>query len=109
MSLDRKKVLEVLYEYYPDKSKIITNKKVLKVQLSGQGAIVLTDDGHKYHGSLIVGADGVHSQIRSEMWRLADMMNPGLITEMERNRMCLPPKVVKTSKLLSGRRVFNKI
>ncbi|KAJ5388990.1 Monooxygenase FAD-binding, partial [Penicillium cataractarum] len=84
VSLDRKKVLEILYEHYPDKSKIITNKKVLEVQLSSEEATVVTDGGQKYHGSLIVGADGVHSRIRSEMWRLADTMSPGLITPKEK-------------------------
>ncbi|KUL81853.1 hypothetical protein ZTR_09748 [Talaromyces verruculosus] len=89
VSLDRKKVLEILYHHYPDKSKIITNKKVLEVQLSGDEAIVVTDDGQCYHGDLIVGADGVHSRIRSEMWRLADSMNPELITPKEKKSLTI--------------------
>lgn len=84
VSLDRQKVLEVLYQSYPDKSKIIVNKRVLQVQLSTGNASVVTDDGKIYTGDLIVGADGVHSRIRSEMWRLADELQPGLITPKER-------------------------
>ncbi|KAJ5519071.1 Monooxygenase FAD-binding [Penicillium expansum] len=87
VSLDRQKVLEVLYQSYPDKSKIIVNKRVLQVQLSTGNASVVTDDGKIYTGDLIVGADGVHSRIRSEMWRLADELQPGLITPKERKAL----------------------
>jgi 2-polyprenyl-6-methoxyphenol hydroxylase-like FAD-dependent oxidoreductase len=48
---------------------------------------VVTEDGAVYTGDLIVGADGVHSSIRSEMWRLADAISPGLITEHERKSL----------------------
>jgi len=84
ISLDRKKVLEVLYQSYPDKSKILVNKRILEVKLSGDNASVVTDDGNIHTGDLIVGADGVHSRIRSEMWRLADKVQPGLITPQEK-------------------------
>lgn len=84
LSLQRKKVLEVLYQSYPDKSKILVNKRVLEVQLSSDKVSALTDDGQIYAGDLMVGTDGVHSRIRSEMWRLADQLQPGLITEKER-------------------------
>lgn len=89
VSLDRKKVLEVLYQRYPDKSKIIVNKKALEVQLSGVDASVVTEDGQVYQGDLIVGADGVHSRIRSEMWRLAENMRPGKITLQEKKSRLL--------------------
>lgn len=46
---------------------------------------VHTEDGHTYKGDLVVGADGVHSQVRAEMWRLAEEMKPGVISEAERN------------------------
>ncbi|OQD76446.1 hypothetical protein PENDEC_c004G06395 [Penicillium decumbens] len=84
ISLDRKKVLEVLYQSYPDKSKILVNKRILEVKSSGDNASVVTDDGNIHTGDLIVGADGVHSRIRSEMWRLADKVQPGLITPQEK-------------------------
>lgn len=84
VSLERRKVLEVLYQSYPDKSKILVNKRVLEVQLSSDKVSALTEDGETYAGDLMVGTDGVHSRIRSEMWRLADQLQPGLITEKER-------------------------
>ncbi|KAJ5493653.1 Monooxygenase FAD-binding, partial [Penicillium fimorum] len=87
LSLERKKVLEVLYQSYPDKSKILVNKRVLEAQLSSDKVSALTDDGQIYAGDLMVGTDGVHSRIRSEMWRLADQLQPGLITEKERKTL----------------------
>lgn len=54
------------------------------MQLLDDGARVITDDGAVYDGHLIVGADGVHSRIRSEMWRLADARNPSLISPRDK-------------------------
>lgn len=54
------------------------------MRLLGDSASVVTEDGSVFRGDLIVGADGVHSRIRSEMWRLADELYPGMITPQER-------------------------
>ncbi|KAJ5952967.1 uncharacterized protein N7479_011380 [Penicillium vulpinum] len=89
VSLDRQKVLEILFQSYPDKSKIITNKRVSEVRLLGDSASVVTDDGSVFQGDLIVGADGVHSRIRSELWRLADKSHPGMITPQERQTLTI--------------------
>ncbi|GIJ90567.1 hypothetical protein Asppvi_009524 [Aspergillus pseudoviridinutans] len=85
--LDRRKLLEVLHQKYPSKANILVKKKVIEVQPLDHGARVLTEDGDIYTGDLIVGADGVHSSTRSEMWRLADAMSPGLITTQERKSL----------------------
>jgi FAD dependent monooxygenase len=53
-------------------------------------AIVRTADNHEYKGHLVVGADGVHSIVRSEMWRHANELAPETISDKE-----------KTSKKLS--------
>jgi FAD dependent monooxygenase len=84
ISLDRQKVLEVLFQSYPTRSNIMTNKRVTEVRLGADSASVLTDDGDVFEADLIVGADGVHSHIRSEMWRLADTMDPGWISHSEK-------------------------
>lgn len=84
ISLDRQKVLERLYESYPARSNVITNKRVSEIRLSTDSASVLTEDGDVFEADMIVGADGVHSHTRSEMWRLADAMNPGHISQSEK-------------------------
>lgn len=83
--MDRQKFLEILYKRYPEKSNILVNKKVVKVESFNNGTCVTTQDGSAYHGSLVIGADGVHSQVRSELWRLADLQDPGCITDQEKH------------------------
>lgn len=39
----------------------------------------MCEDGTSYTGDILVGADGVNSKARSEMWRLADEQDPGLV------------------------------
>ncbi|KAH8691172.1 flavoprotein monooxygenase [Talaromyces proteolyticus] len=85
--LERQKLLQVLYERYPEKSNIILKKKVVEVRPLDHSVCVIAEDGSVYHGDLVVGADGVHSRVRSEMWRLSDMNAPGMITLGERKSM----------------------
>ncbi|XHF96424.1 hypothetical protein AWENTII_000062 [Aspergillus wentii] len=85
--LDRQKILQVLHERYPDKSNIHVNTKATEIRPSDNGISVVTDDGTVYHGDLVVGADGVHSKVRSEMWRLSDESSPGSISQDEKKNM----------------------
>lgn len=82
---DRQKLLEILYTSYPRKQSIRTGKRVTEVKKLAQGFSVLTDDGQTYRADLVVGADGVHSRVRAEMWKLADELSPGYVTEHEKN------------------------
>lgn len=70
-------LLKVLYENIRDKSKVLTGKKVTRVEISDHGSTAITDDGTRYSGDIVVGADGVHSTVRDEMWRLANKLEPG--------------------------------
>ncbi|KAE8381997.1 hypothetical protein BDV26DRAFT_300471 [Aspergillus bertholletiae] len=85
--LERRQLLEVLYTQLKDKSKVHTSKQVTSVLPTGSGVSVTTTDGVRYDGDLVVGADGVHSFVRSEMWRIADLEQPGLISKKEKSGM----------------------
>ncbi|KAF4967046.1 hypothetical protein FSARC_5337 [Fusarium sarcochroum] len=75
--LDRQMLLQVLYDNIKDKSKILTNKRVVRMELLDGGVQAVTSDGTLISGDILVGADGVHSTIRHEMWNLAASSDPG--------------------------------
>jgi 2-polyprenyl-6-methoxyphenol hydroxylase-like FAD-dependent oxidoreductase len=72
-------VLQVLYENIHDKTKILTKKRVEKVEMTDDGVVVTTSDKSFYKGDILVGADGIHSSVRGEMWRIANETSPGWI------------------------------
>nr|AFO69308.1 FAD dependent monooxygenase [Aciculosporium take] len=68
--LERQKFLQILYDKLKGKKHIHTGKKVVAVLDDGhEKAVVKTLDGSEYAADLVVGADGVHSIVRSEIWR----------------------------------------
>lgn len=72
--MDRKALLEALYSYISDKSKLLTQKRVATVEHAEDYVEVTTTDGSIYRGDILVGADGTHSCIRQEMVRLASSL-----------------------------------
>ena len=70
----------------PDKSKILSNKCVANIDHSDDKVVVSFADGSSYEGDIIVGADGIHSAVRKEMWRHANRATPGLIGFEEQDR-----------------------
>lgn len=75
--------MEVLYNNIKDKSKVKVNKAAVEVNLLDSGVEVKTKDGDCFTGDIVVGADGIHSTIRKEMWRIANTIEPGYIPQSE--------------------------
>ncbi|KAI9037688.1 FAD-dependent oxidoreductase [Aspergillus affinis] len=73
--LERQRVLKILYDRFPDKTKIHTIKKVTSVDQLPDGVRVHCEDGSRFAGEIVAGADGVHSKIRREMWLQAERNN----------------------------------
>lgn len=88
--LDRQMALQVLYENIKDKSKLLKNKKVTKVEIGSDSVTAIAADSTKHTGDILVGADGIHSQVRQEMWRIADEISPGYIPSSEKQREFSP-------------------
>ncbi|KAJ6489681.1 FAD binding domain-containing protein [Mycena vitilis] len=82
--IDRQMAIEVFHENLKNKSKVLVNKRVVNVQPVANGVQVTTQDGSIYSGDILVGADGVHSTIRKEMWRLGDELSPGRFPTADR-------------------------
>ncbi|KAI1611563.1 hypothetical protein EDD36DRAFT_441678 [Exophiala viscosa] len=76
--MDRHFLLKTLYDNIEDKSKVLLGKKVSRVDHSKQGISVQCKDGTTYTGDIAIGADGVYSIVRNEMWRHMDIAQPGL-------------------------------
>ncbi|TIC96060.1 FAD-dependent monooxygenase andE [Colletotrichum higginsianum] len=68
--LDRRMVIEVLYNHILDKSKVITSQKVVSVESYAEGVKVLTNEGSEFTGDMVLGCDGVHSTVRKEIAKL---------------------------------------
>ncbi|KAF4540041.1 FAD binding domain containing protein [Lasiodiplodia theobromae] len=85
--VDRQMVLQALYNHLESKNKVLTSKKVASVTLQEKGVKVTTADGAEFTGDILIGADGVHSTVRNEMWRIADQLEPGYIPASERTAL----------------------
>ncbi|KAK2729458.1 FAD binding domain protein [Colletotrichum kahawae] len=75
MFMERYELLCVMYKHIKEKNRFFVNKKVKRVETRENGATVYTQDGSVFQGQIVVGADGVRSTIRREMWRNADAAN----------------------------------
>lgn len=74
--IDRQLFLRVLYDRLQNKNCVLLNKKVDRVELLEGGVEVFTTDGRSVRGSLLIGADGVHSATRREMYRIGSEQAP---------------------------------
>ncbi|PYI36885.1 monooxygenase [Aspergillus indologenus CBS 114.80] len=67
--ISRQALLSILFDYLPRQDRIHFNKKVIQVTPSAREVTVHTADGSQLSGDIVVGADGVHSIVRSQMWQ----------------------------------------
>lgn len=79
MFMERYELLRVLYKHIAEKERIVVNKKVQKIEDDEGRVLVHTEDGTTFEGQITVGADGVHSTVRREMWRNAEENDPAAI------------------------------
>ncbi|GAM91086.1 hypothetical protein ANO11243_091330 [Dothideomycetidae sp. 11243] len=84
---DRQVLLDILYRSIKDRSCIKLNKRLDRVDVSDSKVTVTCRDGSVHHGHVLVGCDGVNSQVRHEMWRLADEQSPGSVPASDRTVM----------------------
>ncbi|KAI1267839.1 FAD/NAD(P)-binding domain-containing protein [Xylariaceae sp. FL1019] len=73
---ERQMLLQVLYENLQSKDNIYLNSRVSSINHLQDGVEVITDDGQLHKGDIVLGADGIHSNVRREMRRMALLENP---------------------------------
>ncbi|KAL4951707.1 hypothetical protein BDW69DRAFT_196241 [Aspergillus filifer] len=86
--VDRQLILEVLYKHLgQEQQRVLTGKMVARVDHFPGGVKVHCSDQTVFEGDLVVGADGVRSIVRQQMWEY--MESKGLRREVavERERM----------------------
>ncbi|KAF5628110.1 FAD binding domain protein [Fusarium tjaetaba] len=75
--IDRQMFLQILFDNIQSKDRVMTRKRVVCVETAENHVCVHTQDGCTYTGDIVVGADGVHSAVRKEMWRNGVESDPG--------------------------------
>lgn len=84
---DRQWLLQALYDNLQAKDRVILNAKVVDINSSEGGVKVTTARGAEFFGSMVIGADGVHSRVREIMVRLANEKCPGYFPPGELDRI----------------------
>lgn len=69
---NRYDLLCVLHKHVREKERLLVNQKVVRVDTYDDKVVVQTSTGDVFEAQCIVGADGVRSTVRKEMWRNAE-------------------------------------
>ncbi|KAI0456729.1 FAD binding domain-containing protein [Xylaria acuta] len=92
ITMERRAFLRIVYECLPDKSKILTGKRVVDVDENEDGVEVKLQDGTIERGDILIGCDGVHSRVRDLMWRNANVEIDNKITSEEKQSLVVTYK-----------------
>lgn len=65
--VDRYRFLRSLADGITNKSKVRTREGIVSFTETEHGVTVRTDQGNTFEGSILVGADGVHSETRKQL------------------------------------------
>ncbi|KAE8377206.1 hypothetical protein BDV26DRAFT_305041 [Aspergillus bertholletiae] len=82
---ERRMLIQILYDKIQDKSKVLTSQRVQSVHTSESHVTVITKEGQTYAGDIVVGADGIHSTVRRQMWEEAKEKDSSWIDPSEEN------------------------
>ncbi|KAI1657308.1 FAD binding domain protein [Daldinia decipiens] len=85
--IERRRLLQILYDNLPTKSLVKLGCSVKRLRhVEDDIEAVLADETVEI-GDMVIGCDGVHSSVRSMMWDYANKTIPGSVTMKE--KMCM--------------------
>ncbi|OAQ98954.1 hypothetical protein LLEC1_00604 [Akanthomyces lecanii] len=67
--LPRRDLCQILWDRLPDPRNVICDKDICQVKETAEGVTAICSDGSSYEADMIIGADGVHSQVRAHINR----------------------------------------
>lgn len=79
ITIHRADLLEALTARLPEDA-LVTNKQVATVEPQAQGASIHFADGSQQHFDLVIGADGIHSVVRSKLFGSDNPEFTGLVS-----------------------------
>lgn len=82
--IERRHILQALYDNLTDKSKVRLREKVIQVEQS-ESTVTVNTERSTYSGSIVIGADGTYSRVRRQMFRSAPNVNPCAPSGLEGN------------------------
>ncbi|KAM6505412.1 hypothetical protein FSOLCH5_014630 [Fusarium solani] len=84
---DRQTLLQILYDHLQHKERVHLCKKVTEVSFIEKGVQVACSDGSVVAGTILIGADGIHSNVRKFMHKLGHNLEPGYFDPQEEDRV----------------------
>ncbi|KAF4972989.1 hypothetical protein FZEAL_9449 [Fusarium zealandicum] len=75
--IDRQMLLQALYNNLESKDSVLTGRRVQSVTKMDDAVEIVTSKGEVFRGDILIGADGIYSGVRKEMWRLGNELSPG--------------------------------
>ncbi|KAJ5263249.1 Monooxygenase FAD-binding [Penicillium angulare] len=86
--LTRQTLLQILYKHMgTQKDKVLTGKRVTSIEHHSSDVLVRCADGSSFRGDIVVGADGIRSEVREQMWKHMDTLAMEKEVRLERERM----------------------
>ncbi|OQE39228.1 hypothetical protein PENCOP_c007G03513 [Penicillium coprophilum] len=67
--INRAQLLQILLNHIYEKEKVLLRKRFVKAEHCPEGIIAHCSDSSSFKGDIIIGADGVHSSVRQNMWQ----------------------------------------
>ncbi|TDZ15108.1 FAD-dependent monooxygenase ctvC [Colletotrichum orbiculare MAFF 240422] len=80
-------MLKERHGHIKEKDRLLVNQKVVRIDGLADRAVVYTAAGDVFEAQMVVGADGVHSAVRREMWRNAETAGPEAIPEEDKKEI----------------------